>query len=515
MQRYRTVIILALLVVLPLVVAVVAARFLLQQDPPEPAQVESPPAEAPPAVKPPETRRVLAAARKLPVGALLTEEDLIELELVAREVRSGHIVMDGTTSADVLRGFAVREALAAGTPVTRSAVVGPGQRGFLAAALKPDTRAVTIRLGPGMSYAGLIDPGDRVDVILTAKLRTASGAESVLTRTILENVRVVAVDHQVGTSPKSGEYGEQVERTPIVTATLEVSPAQADRLVLGEHEGSLSLAVRSLAAVQPTRAEAVNLSELLRPPTVPETRRVLVAARALPAGTLLREEDLSELELRTEDVGRGHFVADGIASVGALRGFAVRKALGAGDPLTRSSVVGPGQQGFLAVVLGPETRAVTIRPGSGTSQTGLIDPGDRVDVILTAEVPLAGDAKGVFTRTVLENVRVVAMDRHVGNGAPASQSGDQVERTGIVTATLEVSPAQADLLAHGEHEGTLSLAARPSATAAGGSQRHSIATEPVLAPRKTVRIIRGGELTEQIFLDPQGRSSSSGKALPQ
>ena len=192
----------------------------------------------------------------------------------------------------------VREALAEGAPLTRSAVVGPGQRGFLAAVLRPGARAVTIRVGPATSHAGLIDPGDRVDVILSAELAVDGGDRSVFARTIVEDVRVVAIDRQVGSgadSPGGGEDGEIV-RTEIMTATLEASPAQGDRLVLGEHEGSLSLAVRSLAAVtvaqNASEAEAVDLREmLLSSPefTASEER-------------LRRAQELNDLSIRTQIV---------------------------------------------------------------------------------------------------------------------------------------------------------------------------------------------------------------------
>ena len=267
MQRYRTVIILALLVIVPLAVAVVAVRFFFPGSTPEPVQTgEAPPAAVSP-VEEPEMRRVFAAARDLPVGTLLREEDLTELELPADEVRRGHVVADeeGEEGKEVetLRGHAVREPLAADEPITRASVVGPGQRGFLAAVLQPGTRAVTIRLATGSSYAGLIDPGDRVDVILTAKLQLDDDTEGVLTRTILEDARVVAVDSLVGTGAETDGAGAPLERTQITTATLEVSPAQADRLALGEHEGTLSLAVRPLAAAGRTSGEAVDLQDLL------------------------------------------------------------------------------------------------------------------------------------------------------------------------------------------------------------------------------------------------------------
>ena len=208
---------------------------------------------------------VLAAARAMPVGSLVRDGDLIETSLDLEAVRAEHVLADGN-SADALRGYAVRDALASGEVVVRSALIGPRQRGFLAAVLRPGARAVTIRVGPATSHAGLIDPGDRVDVILSAELEADNQQRSVLARTIVENVRVVAVDRRIGNGGSSG--GDRaVERTEIVTATLEVSPSQGDRLVLGEHEGRLSLAVRSLAAAHlRTASTAVELRDLLLSP---------------------------------------------------------------------------------------------------------------------------------------------------------------------------------------------------------------------------------------------------------
>ena len=265
MHRSRTLILLGLLVVLPVIAAVVAARFLLPDDdvPPVLGRTQPQPVEAP---RPPVTRRVVVTTRELSVGSLLGEGDLTALDLEDDKIRREHIVVRGTETFGELRGHAMRTALPPGEPLTRSDVIGPGQRGFLAAVLRPGTRAVTIELGKGARHAGLIDPGDRVDVILTAKLRLPEGASTVFTRTILEDVRVVAVDRRIETGV-APEEGEKVKRKEIVTATLEVSPVQADRLALGEHEGSLSVAVRSLAgAGAPARGEAVDLQQLLSSP---------------------------------------------------------------------------------------------------------------------------------------------------------------------------------------------------------------------------------------------------------
>ena len=275
MQRYRVVIMLVLFGVLPVVVAFFVALSFLEEQEVEPPPVAEAPVveEAPPPPPPPETRQVFAAVRALPVGALLGKDDLVTIEIELTELEDDHIEPgdlgaklsgdpDGLSTPDSLRGYAVRTPIAAQAPLTWSAVVGPGQKGFLAAVLRPGTRAVTIRVGTATSQAGLIDPGDQVDVILSAELSIDGGERIVFARTIAEDIRVVAINRQV-------ENREEAAFDPgdFATATLEATPAQADRLVLGEHEGRLSLAVRSLASVavarDPNRVEAVELREML------------------------------------------------------------------------------------------------------------------------------------------------------------------------------------------------------------------------------------------------------------
>ena len=277
MQRYRVVIMLVLFGVLPVVVAFFFALSFLEEQEVEPPPVAGAPVadEEPPPPPPPETRKVFAATRALPVGTLLGKDDLAVIELELTEIEEDHIEPDelgamlsddpdGLTTPRTLQGHAVRTPIAEQAPLTWSAVVGPRQKGFLAAALRPGTRAVTIRVGAATSHAGLIDPGDRVDVILSAELSIDGGERIVFARTIADDVRVVAIDRRVE------DLGEGAAgRVEITTATLEATPAQADRLVLGEHEGLLSLAVRSLASTSvaaardPNRVEAVELREML------------------------------------------------------------------------------------------------------------------------------------------------------------------------------------------------------------------------------------------------------------
>ena len=277
MQRYRTVLLLVFLGLLPLIAAAFVARLFLFDDAVPPAQAEIAPAKvAPQPVKVVDSVEVLAAARRLPVGTLLGEGDLTVREVETAAVRSNHVAVSRKIELTTLFGHAMRAEVEAGELLTWSAVVGPGQRGFLAAALRPGMRAVTIQLGKGARHAGLIDPGDRVDVILTAMIKAAADVnpQSVFSRTIIENVRVVAVDRRIETVVPPGDTTDtEVKRTEIVTATLEVSPAQANRLVLGEREGSLSLAVRSLAATAAPNAGGtpIGLNEIMALP-LPSTK---------------------------------------------------------------------------------------------------------------------------------------------------------------------------------------------------------------------------------------------------
>ena len=277
MRRYRVVIMLVLFGVLPVVaVFYLTLRYLGEPEPEPPQAKEEPvveearPSEAP---KPP---RVLAAARDLPVGTLIAPSDVTELDLGPEGVDEEFVLADGEATSRSLHGHVVREALDAGTPLTRRSVVGPGQRGFLAAALEPGTRAVTILVGPATGHAGLIDPGDRVDVILSVALAGDAGEWGLFAATIVDDVRVVAIDRRVGGGVElpaaDGEEQSAVERAEVTTVTLEVTPAQGERLVLGEREGSLSLAVRPLATAvggssgHGSRGAATQLTEMVVSP---------------------------------------------------------------------------------------------------------------------------------------------------------------------------------------------------------------------------------------------------------
>ena len=115
--------------------------------------------------------------------------------------------------------------------------------------------------------------------------------------------------------------------------------------------------------------------------------------------------------------------ADNAESAARPAGAMVRRSLSAGDPLRSGDVMRPGDHGFLSAVLEPGMRAVTVGVDAITGAAGLIWPGDRVDLILTQTIQEASMPMGhrVAAETVLSNVRVIAIDQQLVQGADSKQ----------------------------------------------------------------------------------------------
>ena len=266
-----------LLTFLAIAYAVVTLTRSGQQPEPGTEVAQEAPAEPEPAV--PETRGVLLATRYLPVGALLGEADMVSGHLEIGRIPAGAVP---ESDGDDLLSAAVRLPIDAGTPLLSADLVHPGARGFLSLILAPGMRAVSVNVGRATRYAGLVDPGDRVDVVFTAgapptgdlvgdTLPTTTGGDR-LTRVLFEDVRVLAIDRTVRPPAVGGEEPPE-ERSEFATATLEVSPAQAPALIHANREGELALVARAAipAAVPPPPPGAVHIQELL----LPDARRVV------------------------------------------------------------------------------------------------------------------------------------------------------------------------------------------------------------------------------------------------
>jgi pilus assembly protein CpaB len=191
---------------------------------------------------------------------------------------------------------------------------------------------------------------------------------------------------------------------------------------------------------------------------------ILVAATTLQIGTLLRAKDvtwqqigggagLGQIARPRTAAGSPNLELDQQARA-EVNGAALRSGVTAGEPISRSVIVKPGDRDFLQVVLSPQARAIAIPVTTGGASTGILYPGDRVDVILTQtfknDPPLARRSVG---ETVVENLRVLAIDTLESRPNGAANGFGR-------TVTLEVTPEQAERVNVATELGKLSLTLR-------------------------------------------------------
>ena len=211
------------------------------------------------------TEKVRASAADLPQGLLLRDEDLTWKSVPMSEVPPGAVVADAPGAVE-LKGALLRHAAASGTVLMADDVILPSAPGFLAATLKPEMRAVSVAVDDVSGNAGLIQPGDYVDLLLTQQMdrRTDSPELAVSSETVVEHVRVLAVGSEIS-RPKRGDSPEV--NNPARTVTLEVTPRMGEVVSVAARLGSLSLALRSFATV--TRDSASSPEAASQPLAAP------------------------------------------------------------------------------------------------------------------------------------------------------------------------------------------------------------------------------------------------------
>ena len=177
--------------------------------------------------------KVMVALKDLPAGTIL-DPTAVTFQPWPKDLLDKAYFLDGTDPAS-LAGKVVRLSIATGQPLTTSSVVGPGERGFLAAALAPGMRAVTVSINDTSGVAGFVFPGDRVDLVLTHEVPALDdGLPLKVSETILRNVRVLAIDQRL-TDPEGGLAS--VGRT----ITFEVTPKFVEKIAVAQQLGGLSL----------------------------------------------------------------------------------------------------------------------------------------------------------------------------------------------------------------------------------------------------------------------------------
>jgi pilus assembly protein CpaB len=187
--------------------------------------------------------KVLVAKKALPVGTII-DADSFSFQPWPKELMQGAYYVEGQPDGKNLAGTVVRYQIAAGQPVTRGSLVGPQDRGFLAAALGPGMRAITVPVNTTSGVAGFVFPGDHVDLMLTQQVvGGGDGAPLKVSETIVRNVRVLATDQRFTDKDEDG-------KTQVRTAsnvTFEVTPKIAEKIAVAQSLGQLTLSLRSLA----------------------------------------------------------------------------------------------------------------------------------------------------------------------------------------------------------------------------------------------------------------------------
>lgn len=213
---------------------VVVGRMWVQNQRP-PAVAE----KAPEAIGP----SVLVAKGNITAGSFLRPENLRWAPWPQGGVAPSYVV-EGSRALESFLGAVVRTGLSDGEPITDIRVVKPGDRGFLAVVLHPGFRAVTVNLTPSSGLAGLVFPGDRIDLVATFRVpeenKTGSGVQRFASETVLHDLRILAVDQRIDDQTKGNDI------VVAKTATLEVTPKQAEMIAIVSELGKFSLSLRSL-----------------------------------------------------------------------------------------------------------------------------------------------------------------------------------------------------------------------------------------------------------------------------
>jgi pilus assembly protein CpaB len=208
---------------------------------------------------------VIIAANPLPVGTLIKPQDLTfgprpadalpgtVFDRIWADDDAGQAAADGRAQTEVI-GAVSRRRIEQGDPITKAAVVKPGDSGFLAAVLRPGMRAVTVAVTVVTGTAGLIYPGDHVDMILTTNFSSTKGVDmsgptlglKTASETIAADLRVLAIDQQLQVKTDPNNPNASGPGKVAATVTLEVDPDAANRIEVASKVGELTLTIRAL-----------------------------------------------------------------------------------------------------------------------------------------------------------------------------------------------------------------------------------------------------------------------------
>ena len=229
--------------------------------------------------------KVLVATKALPVGTIITADSVRYQPWPKELIEAAYFKEgDGGASIESLVGTVVRNAVTAGQPLTQGSIVKPGDRGFLAAALGPGMRAVTVPVSALTGVAGFVFPGDRVDLVLTQNVEASAGPPLKVSETIVRNLRVLATDQRA--TPSVDDKGNTVV-SEYKLVTIEATPRIAEKITVAQSIGTISLSLRSLADNAAELEQALASGDINIPEgaTVDQERAIMRQLAQRPSAT--------------------------------------------------------------------------------------------------------------------------------------------------------------------------------------------------------------------------------------
>ena len=228
---------------------------------------------------------ILVATKSLPVGTIIDPESF-RFQPWPKELIQDAYYLRGEADPAAMQGTVVRFEITAGQPITQGALVAPGDRGFLAAALGPGMRAVTVAVSASSGVAGFVFPGDRVDLVLTQEVAGGGDGPSLkASETIIRNLRVLATDQR--TTSKDAEGNTAVQTFSSVT--MEATPKIAEKIAVAQTIGQLSLSLRSIADNHAELERAIAAGEVTVPegddPKAEKSMLLAIASRPIDTDT--------------------------------------------------------------------------------------------------------------------------------------------------------------------------------------------------------------------------------------
>jgi pilus assembly protein CpaB len=233
-MRIRTLVLFFAAVVLAGGTGLLVRSYLAQKT----AEVEAAPLARP---APPQ-KSVLVARNAITRGQILKPQDF-SWQVWPEGGVDRNYIQAGSRPAEAFTGWVARDPFAPGEPISDAKIVSPGSRGFLAAALAPGMRAVSVPVTATSGISGFVFPGDQVDILIThTPLSGNNEAQHKASETVLHDVRVIAVDQKLDSKGNEALVAH--------TATLEVTPKQSEIIAVASEMGKLSLSLRSLAVAE-------------------------------------------------------------------------------------------------------------------------------------------------------------------------------------------------------------------------------------------------------------------------